>query len=334
MPLSSTRRRVLQRPSRRLSNWAAGGVAAAVAGSAAALWNRKAAASVEQALPPIGRFLEISGVNLHYLRRDAGAPIVLIHGNQSMLQDWLISGIVDELAATNEVIAFDRPGCGFSSRPRSTIWTPAAQAKLIAEALLALGVRKACIVAHSFGALVAAAMAVNHPGSVKRLVLLSGFYFPSPRIDAVLSGVNAVPLIGDALRYTVVPLYVRAMKHVMYRTMFSPAPVTLRWRRDFPFDLTTRPSQVHATAADAALMLQGAAALVPQLADLHVPVTIVTGDGDKVISPEGQSVRLHREVPHSRLVVVPEAGHMVHHISPKQVLAAIRAEADDARYAS
>jgi hypothetical protein len=91
--------------------------------------------------PPIGTFTECDGVRLHYL--DCGDPaapcVVLFHGNGSMIQDFTISGLVDRLARCNRVLCFDRPGFGYSQRPRSRIWTATAQAALFVKALNQLG---------------------------------------------------------------------------------------------------------------------------------------------------------------------------------------------------
>ena len=74
----------------------------------------------ERKNPPIGTFIECDGVRLHYLDRgDPTAPcVVLLHGNGSMIQDFTISGLVDLLARRNRVLCFDRPGFGYSQRPR------------------------------------------------------------------------------------------------------------------------------------------------------------------------------------------------------------------------
>ena len=57
-----------------------------------------------------------------------------------MIEDFQSSGLIDRAAKKYRVIAFDRPGFGHSERPRSRIWTPAAQADLIAAALEEIGV--------------------------------------------------------------------------------------------------------------------------------------------------------------------------------------------------
>src|SRR5829696_3525529 len=69
------------------------GVATAL--GAAALWNHKKVRDSERKYPPIGRFLTVNGVRLHYIERGQGEPLVLIHGNGTMIQDFTVSGLVD-----------------------------------------------------------------------------------------------------------------------------------------------------------------------------------------------------------------------------------------------
>jgi pimeloyl-ACP methyl ester carboxylesterase len=42
-------------------------------------------------------------------------------------------------------------------------------------------------------------------------------------------------------------------------------------------------------------------------------VTVMAGAVDGVVDPADHSARLHRELPNSRLVIVPGCGHMVHY---------------------
>jgi pimeloyl-ACP methyl ester carboxylesterase len=96
-------------------------VAAAVTVGAlaiSALVNRHLAKNAEHDNPPAGQFLEVSGVRLHYVERGSGAPLVLLHGNGSMIQDFESSGLIDLAAKNYRVIVFDRPGFGHSDRPR------------------------------------------------------------------------------------------------------------------------------------------------------------------------------------------------------------------------
>ena len=293
------------------------------AAGAAMLWNRAKARQAERETPPLGNFIDAGGATLHYVREGQGSPIVLLHGNGALIQDWFISGIFAELVSDHEVIAFDRPGFGYSTRRRTRVWTPAAQAKAIAAAIRQLGIGRAVIAGHSFGALVAAKLAIDHPDVVERLVLISGYYYPTLRVDSLLSAPPAMPVIGDVLRNTVSPLLGRAMKPLAYRKLFAPAPVSREWERRFPSGMALRPKQLQGTSADGALMPLTAAEAARGYGQLPMPVTIVAGEGDEIAAPETQAMRLHQEVPHSRLVLVEGAGHMVHHSAPQRVIAAI-----------
>ena len=71
------------------------------------------------------------------------------------------------------MIAFDRPGLGFTGRPvRGADRRLAAQAALLRRALARLGVGRATLVGHSFGGAVALAWALGAPATVAGLLLL------------------------------------------------------------------------------------------------------------------------------------------------------------------
>jgi pimeloyl-ACP methyl ester carboxylesterase len=295
-----------------------------------ALANHWLAVRAEQKRPPQGQFITIDGVRLHYIERGEGPVIVLLHGNGVMAQDFVQSGIFDRLAQDHRVIAFDRPGFGFSDRPRSRVWTPDAQAELLQKALQSLDVKRAVIVGHSWGTLVALALALRAQAATAGLVLLSGYYFPSVRSDVALGSWPAVPVIGDIMRYTISPLLGRLMARSVYRKMFAPSPVPPQFAREFPLELAVRPFQIRASAAETALMIPGAASLADHYHELTIPIGIVGGSGDKIVDTESQSGRLNAELPQSTLRCVRGAGHMIHHIVPGEVLAVIEALAKTA----
>jgi pimeloyl-ACP methyl ester carboxylesterase len=295
--------------------------AAAVLG-AAALYSRKQTQDAERRYPPIGQFLSVDGVRLHYLERGEGDPLVLIHGNGTMIQDFTVSGLVDKLAERYRVIVIDRPGYGYSSRPRQ-LWTPRAHARLFQKALAQLGVEQATVYGHSWGTLVAVALALEAPWLVRGLVLGSGYYYPTLRADTFLLSPPAIPVIGDAMRYTVSPLVAHAVLPGMIKRVFQPALVPERFEREFPKALMLRPLQLRAAAEDAALMTPSAMGLEGHYRDLTMPVTIITGADDQIADVGRQSARLHDELPGSEFIVLPGLGHMIHHLAPDAVANAI-----------
>ena len=298
---------------------------AAASGAAAgiAAWVRASARRAEREHPPPGRYAYIDGVRLHYVMRGEGTPVVLLHGNAVTQADFQASGLMDQLARRHQVVAFDRPGFGHSSRPRDRLWTPRAQAELLRRALTGLGIRRPVVVGHSMGTMVALAMALDYPDEVAGLVLIGGYYYPKLRVDALLTAPVALPVLGDVMRYTVTALSARAMLNRMVEGMFSPRVVPPGFLTAVPRELMLRPLQLRANAEDAAFMMPEARSLSGRYSELRLPVTLIAGAQDKVVDPRAHSQRFHEEYPQSRFQLVPDAGHMAHYGAPDLVCAAV-----------
>ena len=309
--------------------WTWGGalLVAALVLAVLAVANHAAARRAERRHPPKGAFLEVDGVRLHYTDRGGGRPVVLLHGNAVTGDDWDTSGVAERLLETHRVIVFDRPGFGHSGRPRWRPWAAIEQAELLHKALARLGVERPVVVGHSWGTLAALALAIRHPADTAGLVLLSGYYFPTPRLDALLVAPGAIPILGDVLRYTVSPLLGRLTMPLTKRVMFAPAPVTPRFRAEYSTAMALRPSQIRATCVDGTMMVPSAMRLRGHYGGLSLPVAIMAGDGDKIVSPR-LAERLRAAIPGSTLRIVEGAGHMVHHVAADQVAGAIRAVAE------
>lgn len=297
------------------------GIAAALAATAAV--NGLMARRAERRNPPPGRFVEVDGVRLHCLERGEGPPVVLIHGNIVTAQDFEFSGIFDRLAERYRVVAIDRPGMGYSDRPRGVRWTAAAQAALFRRAFEALGIERPVVLGHSWGATMAAALALDHPRAVRGLVLLGGYFYPTVRGDAAFAAPVAVPVLGDVLGWTVSPLMGAALMPAFIKGMFAPLPVPERFSANFAPSLSLRPWQIRAMAEDGAGMAADAAVLQHRYGELTMPVALLAGADDQAADVGRQSAHLHRDVPHSTLRLVPGAGHMVHYAAPEEVVAAV-----------
>jgi pimeloyl-ACP methyl ester carboxylesterase len=236
--------------------------------------------------------------------------VVLFHGNGSLIQDLIISGLVDRLARRNRVLCFDRPGFGYSQRPRARIWTATSQAALFVKALNQLGVRDPVVLGHSWGALVAVAIGLQDNYPVRALVLASGYYFPTRRWDFWMMSGPAVPVLGDLMRYTVAPVISWAILPTLLRNLFAPRSVPGNFKDRFPASLTLRPKQLRAAAEESAFLIPEAARLQSHYSSIRCPVHIFHGTGDQLIEPD-QARRLHHVLGRSDLHLVNDAGHMV-----------------------
>jgi pimeloyl-ACP methyl ester carboxylesterase len=296
-------------------------LAAATTGIAA-LANHLADRSAESAHPPLGRVVDVDDVRLHVLEEGEGPPVLYLHGNGGMIQEVQATGLVELISRDHRLIVVDRPGFGHSSRPRARSWTPEEQADLISKLLSKLGASPAIIIGHSWGAMVATAMAIHHGAHVRGLVLVGGYFYPTERLDSILSSFAATPVVGDVIRHTVGPLFGRISAPAAISHVFAPDAVTIRFEEMYPVSLAVRSSQLRAVSEETTEMAAAAARLCTKYKQIHCPVEILAGSADAMVDV-GQSTRLARELSSAHLEIFEQRGHMLPHIMPLAVVAAM-----------
>lgn len=256
-----------------------------------------------------------------YAETGTGPDLVAIHGTLMCLEDvWL--GPVPALAEHFRVVAVDRPGHGFSRRPRGAaadIWDQAAS---IREAVQRLGLRRPVILGHSFGGAVALAYGMLHPEEIAGVVALAPICFPEPRLEQVLFGPRALPFGGDALSALLAASSDRMLLPLLWNAMFFPEAMPPRFARDFPFDLAGRPGQITAEGEDAGWLWPALTRSVLGYPSLHRPVRILGGSADLVVNTTLHGQRAAGMIPGARFERLPDAGHMLHHF---QAAAVVRA---------
>lgn len=241
-----------------------------------------------------------------------------MHGNGALPDDFNLPGLQGSAARPYRLIAFDRPGFGYSARPGPRKWPPEEQARLFFQALHQMGVERPMIIGHAWGTLVALAMALEFPKYVRAIALVSGCYYPAarPALAPVLAG------LGHLLRHTLAPLLGRMLWPRLVRRTFAPAPVPAHVGQ-LPKWMALRPSQLGASAAEGAMMAPCAERLSARYRELTMPVAIIAGSGDQIINPAQNAVRLHQEVQHSELILEDAVGHMPHHADPARMMEAV-----------
>jgi pimeloyl-ACP methyl ester carboxylesterase len=105
--------------------------------------------------------------------------------------------------------------------------------------------------------------------------------------------------------------------------MFAPLPVPADFKMGPTPNMSLRPGQIRAESQDGVAMIPGAIAMRHRYQELTMPVVIMAGTKDGVVNAM-QPQRLHAQIPHSNLRMVPGVGHMLHYAVPKEVAEAIR----------
>jgi pimeloyl-ACP methyl ester carboxylesterase len=215
-------------------------------------------------------------------------PIVLVHG--LLVSSRYMMPTAKRLAPDFRVYAPDLPGYGKSDKPRRALNVPEL-ADALAAWMRSAGLKRAALVANSFGCQVAAHFAVRYPERVERLILLG------PTVDPHARG-----LLSIAARWLLmVPL--------------EPFSLDLVVARDF-LDMGPR-----CFLASVRHMLHDHIEL--QLRHIQAPTLIVRGERDTTVSQRWaeEAVRL---LPHGRLAVIPGVPHTINYNSPDEVARLIR----------
>jgi pimeloyl-ACP methyl ester carboxylesterase len=131
----------------------------------------------------------VRGLRVHHrysvATQGGGTPVVCVHG-LAVSHRYLVP-LARHLARTRPVYLPDLPGFGLSAKP-SSVYDAAQHAGHLAAWLEATGLPPACVLGHSFGAEVAAALAAHHPHTTAALVLAGPTSDPAARSRRALVG--------------------------------------------------------------------------------------------------------------------------------------------------
>jgi pimeloyl-ACP methyl ester carboxylesterase len=145
-------------------------------------------------------YAPVNGLKLYYEIHGSGEPLVVLHGGLGATE--MFSQIMPSLSSARQVIAVDLQGHGRTAdidRPLSL----ELMADDIAALLKHLGIEKADIMGYSLGGGVALRTAIQHPGVVKKLVIVSAAYKRDGWYPEILAGMSQMgPAAAEPMKQT------------------------------------------------------------------------------------------------------------------------------------
>jgi pimeloyl-ACP methyl ester carboxylesterase len=239
--------------------------------------NAQAAVAVPGALFTEG-YVEADGFRMRYKEAGQGEPLVSLHGAGGMK----IYRSHALLAEQYRVIVFEVPGFGASPANERSQSMPEL-ASTMAQAVTNLGLERFNLMGNSFGGKLALWLAVQQPERVQALILVA---------PAAIRPEGGGPPAALSPEELIARLYAHPERQ-------APAP---------PLDPAIRARQqalvrrVMGPARDTALE--------SRMPGLHVPVLVLFGTMDRIISPEMGRLYCDK-LPNCHLVLVYDAGHEV-----------------------
>ncbi len=247
--------------------------------------------------PKTATFADVEGARVHFLDVGQGPAVVMIHGFASSLETW--KGVIPELSRTHRVIALDLKGFGWTDRPEGD-YSPQAQARIVLGLLAQRGIDHAAVVAHSWGASVALAMAMAAPERVSRLVLYDAWVYEE-QLPTTFHWARANGL-GETLFAL---FYTERAEDKMSLAFYDKRYVTEELV-DAVEKALDRPGTT--AAALAAVRGQRFAAVQSRYRSITQPTLLLWGREDTV-TPLKYGERLSLDLPHAKLIVYPRCGH-------------------------
>lgn len=311
-----------------------------------ALTGSQSAASIAAEDPDAGRFVDIEGLSIYVEERAPAAvteaqatarqrpPLLLLHGFLTSTQTW--RQLLVPLGRGGRVVAFDRPAFGLSARPLPAAgdddfaegddpYSPEAQVAQTLALVDTLGIDRPILVGSSSGGALALRVALTRPERVQALVLIAPALASggAPRWLRALLDTPQLRRIG--------PLLTRGVRDRVDEFIADA------WHDPSLVDRTLRDGYSRGLRVDDwdhslwrhTLAYRSADDLLPRLAELELPVLVITGDDDRVVDPAA-SERLLSALSRAdaELVTIGECGHLPQEECPAQTLAAIEGFVD------
>ena len=265
---------------------------------------------IEQLIPPIGSFAEIDGARMHYVDRGTGPAILMIHGLAGTLWNFTYD-VVDRLSDRARVVALDRPGSGYSTRPRGTSASLPSQAAAIARLIEHLALERPLVVGHSLGGALALALAMDHPHLVRGLALIAPLTQPSSGPPPAFRQIYIrSSFVRGLVAHTIgIPLAKRTAPQTI-AAIFAPeaAPDDFAIRGGAYLGL--RPSQFYHASEDVIAATDDMPAIARRYGEIALPVRVLFGRGDRVLDHRTHGEHLREQIAHAELTLT-DGGHML-----------------------
>jgi pimeloyl-ACP methyl ester carboxylesterase len=243
-------------------------------------------------------WVEIGGAKLHYVVEGSGPDVILIHGIAANIYCW--RKVIPLLAQKNRVWAIDLLGFGHSDKPVDGDYSAAAQAKIIREFMLHVGINeKVTLVGSSMGGSISTRFTVDYPQLVSHLVLCNA----AINRNAVVFDLRKIRRIAPVFAPFINKFTVRQiLKHIA-----APGFAV----ENLDVDAYLKPYSKHydsilsfIASFDILLDMD----LWTQTKNIQIPTLLLWGEKDNVV-PVKLAVDLEKSFPNCSLKIHPDSGH-------------------------
>lgn len=239
----------------------------------------------------------------------AAEAVVFVHGNPGSSEDF--DDLVAKAGRFSRAIAVDMPGFGTADKPKDFDYSVGGYARHFAKVLEQLGVRRAHLVLHDFGAAWGLQWAVDHPDAAASVTLLNVGILQDYSWH-YLAKIWRTPVAGEIFNAAAtIAAFRLLLKHGNRKGL--PPKFVDRMYRDF--DAGTKRAVLKLYRATGPEDFE---AMLEPVRALNLPALVIWGARDPYL-PLKQAQLQRNAFPDARIEVLPESGHWPFADDPQQV---------------
>ena len=265
-------------------------------------------------------FVTVERLRVRYIESGTGPTVVMIHGNAGSIEDFEF-GVIQTLSSNYRVIAVDRPGHGKSDRP--TTANVEYQARLLHQVLSSLRVHEPVLVGHSWGAALALSYVLQYPREVSAMILVAPAAYPDAGESRLLQALAKPPVLGDMTLILGRAILGKQILRAGLSRAFSPQAVPEEYFRRVAASWLGR-KQLKAYLDDESNLNASLKQFSQHYGEIDIPVVIVTGDHDAIVSAKENAYRLKTVIPQAQLIEIKDTGHEIPQTHPESIASALR----------
>jgi pimeloyl-ACP methyl ester carboxylesterase len=268
-------------------------------------------------IEPDSLFVDVDGVRTRYVAMGTGEKaIVFIHGFSSSLYTW--RECLEPLSQQYKVYALDLKGFGFSEKPVSE-YTVDAYVDFLIHFMNELEIPAATLCGNSMGGNIAWRAALKYPDRVEKLILVDASGYPSNHGGMpFLLRLGRLPGMGELFGAFVSRSQVRSSLESAY---FNDSDVSDRTVDAYYYSLRTE-GAMHAVLARLRRSPDETEEWHKKIPQIKTPTLIIWGKEDTWVVPQNAD-RFHKDIEGSKLVTIPNCGHLPQEETPMEFVMAV-----------
>ncbi|MFC1851407.1 alpha/beta fold hydrolase [candidate division CSSED10-310 bacterium] len=259
-------------------------------------------------------FVKVGEANLHYIEYPAEGPdVLLLHGFGSSSYCW--DKVAPQLHRHGfHIWMLDMKGFGWSDKPKKTAYDPMTLMEEVNQWMDLMNLKDVVFVGNSLGGAIAGLLEFEHPERIGRVVLIdaAGYNFKKPMVIKLARFPLATPIAKLFFGRWII-------KRMLGQVFYNDDLITAEHIEAYYDRLRTQNAMYAQVNLARSLNFNDFEHYFSRIKELETETLIIWGRDDQWI-PLEIAYNFRKDLTNSRLVVIPECGHVPQKEKPERVV--------------